>query len=118
MTLKTTLLRAALFLALLIPIPALAAQGSLCLPTTGTVSGLTFVQDVNAGFAALVSANSGASAPANPCGAVPVAGQPWLDTSSVPAHLRIYDNANWLDEGAVDAVGHLWTPVDGGGAAS
>jgi hypothetical protein len=104
-----TLIRAALLLALLFPIaPAIAAQGSGCLPTTGTVSGLTLVQDINAAVAALISSNSGNSAPATDCTSVPIKGQLWLDTSTTPRTVRIYDGANWIPTGTVDDVGHFW----------
>lgn len=106
---KNVLFRAALLLALLIPsVPALAAQGSGCLPTTGTVSGLTLVQDINAAIAALISTNSGNSAPSTDCTAVPIKGQLWLDTSTTPRTVRIYDGASWLAVGTVDDVGHFW----------
>jgi len=95
---------------------ALAAQGSGCMPTSGTVSGLTLVQDINAGIAALISSNSGATAPATDCTAVAVKGQLWLDTSGTPNILKIYDGANWLALGAVDTSGHLWKPPVGGGS--
>ena len=41
--------------------PAIATQGTGCMPTTGTVSGLTMAQDINAAIAAL-QANSLAEA--------------------------------------------------------
>jgi hypothetical protein len=52
------------------------------------------VQDVNAALQALVTSNSGASAPVNPCSAAPVAGQLWLDDSVSPSVLRVYDGSN------------------------
>jgi microcystin-dependent protein len=91
------------------------SQNSLVLPTTGTVSGLAFVEDVNAALDALASANSGSSAPANAAGSTAVAGQHWLDTSTTPPHMRLYDGVNWLDLGAVDTSGHQWKPPIGGG---
>jgi hypothetical protein len=95
--------------------PAVAAQGSGCMPTTGTVSGLTFAQDVNSAIAALISSNSGASAPATDCSAAAVKGQVWLDTSSTPNVLKQYDGTSWVVLGAVDATNHLWSPPVGGG---
>jgi hypothetical protein len=45
------LLRASLWIWLaLMPSVAFAAQGTGCMPTTGTVSGLTMAQDINAGI--------------------------------------------------------------------
>ncbi|MCV0384902.1 MAG: hypothetical protein K5821_00490 [Nitrobacter sp.] len=98
--------------------PAVAAQGSGCMPTTGTVSGLTFAQDVNAAIAALISSNSGATAPATDCSAAAVKGQIWLDTSTTPNVLKQYDGTSWVSLGAIDAASHLWAPPVGGGAAT
>lgn len=97
---------------------AKAAQGTGCLPTTGTVSGLTFAQGVNAAIAALISSNSGASAPATDCTAAAVKGQVWLDTSSTPNLLKQYDGASWVVLGALDSANHLWAPPIGGGTAA
>lgn len=95
-----------------------AAQGSGCMPTTGTVSGLTFAQDVNAAIAALISSNSGASAPATDCTAASIKGQVWLDTSTTPNVLRQYDGTSWVFLGALDSSNHLWAPPIGGGTAT
>jgi hypothetical protein len=96
--------------------PARAAQGSACMPTTGTVSGLTFAQDTNAALAALLSSNSGASAPANDCSAAAVRGQVWLDTST--GLLKQFDGTSWLVIGYADNTNHIWTPPVGGGIAA
>jgi hypothetical protein len=112
------LLRAAacaVLLSLLTMPAALASQGSGCMPTTGTVSGLAFAQDVNAGIAALISQNSGASAPATDCTGVAIKGQLWLDTSVTPNLLKMYDGASWVVFGGVNATDHLWAPPVGGG---
>lgn len=98
--------------------PAKAAQGSGCMPTTGTVSGLTFAQDVNTAIAALISSNSGGSAPSTDCTAVPIKGQVWLDTSTTPNVLRQYDGTSWVFLGALDSSNHLWAPPIGGGIAT
>jgi len=113
-----TMLRGAVLLLALLAAPALADQGTLCSPTTGTVSGLTLTQNYNAALQALVTSNSGASSPANACSGAAQTGQLWLDQSATPSVLRIYDGANWLALGAVDAASHIWTPPVGGGAAS
>lgn len=94
---------------------AMAAQGSGCMPTTGTVSGLTFAQDVNAGFAALISSNSGASAPITDCTAATIKGQMWLDTSVTPNVVRQYDGTAWVTIGSLDSSNHLFAPPIGGG---
>jgi len=95
-----------------------AAQGSGCMPTTGTVSGLTLVQDINAGIAALISTNSGSSAPATDCTALAIQGQLWLDTTSTPKILKQYDGSSWLVIGNLDSANHIWTPPLGGGTGT
>lgn len=98
--------------------PAIAAQGSGCMPTTGSVSGLSMAQKINDAIAALISGNSGASAPSTDCSAAPVKGQFWLDTSVTPNVLRQYDGTSWSTLGALDATNHLWAPPVGGGMAA
>jgi hypothetical protein len=105
-------------LSLAAALPAAASQGSGCMPTTGIVSGLSFAQAVNAAVAALISSNSGASAPATDCSAAPVKGQMWLDTSSTPNVMRQYDGTSWVALGALDSANHLWAPPVGGGSAT
>jgi hypothetical protein len=109
-------LAGALSLGLITAAPA--AQGTGCLPTTGTVSGLSFAQGVNAAIAALISSNSGASAPSTDCTAVPIKGQVWLDSSVSPNVLKQYDGTSWVLLGALDSANHLWAPPVGGGAAT
>jgi hypothetical protein len=116
---NTKLLRALVGLCLIFaPSATYAAQGTGCMPTTGTVSGLTMAQDMNAAIAALISSNSGASAPSTDCTAVPIKGQVWLDTSVTPNVLRQYDGTSWVFLGALDSSNHLWAPPVGGGAAT
>jgi hypothetical protein len=97
---------------------AQAAQGSGCLPTTGTVSGLTMTQKMNDAIAALTSFFSGASPPSTDCSAAPVKGQVWLDTSVTPNVEKRYDGTNWVVVGAIDSVNHVWSPPVGGGSTS
>jgi hypothetical protein len=85
------------------------------MPTTGTVSGLTFAQDVNAAAQALISSNPGASAPATDCSGAALKGQFWIDTSVSPNLLKQYNGASWVVIGALDTT---WTPPVGGGTAS
>jgi len=98
--------------------PAVASQGSGCLPTTGTVSGLSMTQYINQALAALISGNSGASAPSTDCSAAPVKGQFWVNTSITPNLLQQYDGNSWIVLGAIDSTNHLWSPPVGGGVAS
>jgi hypothetical protein len=96
----------------------MAAQGSCVMPTTGTVSGLTFTININNCFDATQTANSGASAPANTAGA-PGIGQIWLDTSTTPINrLKMWDGASWLLIATMDATNHVWDAPIGGGTAT
>lgn len=97
---------------------ARASQGSGCMPTTGIVSGLAFAQNINAAIAALISSNSGGSAPATDCSSAAVKGQVWLDTSATPNILKQYDGTNWVIVGYLDSTNSVWTPPVGGGAAT
>lgn len=119
---KTILSRMALALALALSFwpqqTGHAAQGSACMPTTGTVSGLAFAQAVNSGLAAVISSNSGAGAPATDCTGVAIKGQWWLDTSASPNILKFYDGSAWLAVGSVDLASHVWAPPIGGGTAT
>lgn len=91
------------------------SQGNTVLPTVGTVTGLTMTQDANAAMQALLTQNSGASAPTNGPSAAPILGQTWIDTSVTPNILKMYDNTSWIVFGYVDITNHLWLPVIGGG---
>lgn len=88
--------------------PALASQGSCVMPTSGTVSGLTLVNDINACNNSLISLWSGASAPASP-----QAGQLWFNTST--NYIQQYDGTQWANLWFVDASNHLIAPPIGGG---
>lgn len=113
------LLAGALALALCAAAPALADQSSLFAPTSGTLPGLTMVNDYNSALNALASCNSGASAPSNAISGSPVAGQCWLDTTtSTDTKLKIYDGSAWIVEADFDATTHIWKPGLGGGAAT
>lgn len=94
---------------------AQASQGNCVMPTTGTVSGLTLVTNINTCLSAILTANSGSSAPTNGAGALPQNGQIWKDTSVSPNIVRIYDGTSWLPIGGVDATNHIWLGALGGG---
>lgn len=95
-----------------------ASQGSLIMPTVGTVSGLTLVNDINAAFDALVTCNSGGTAPLNSA-AAPSTGQWWCDNSiSGKISLKKYDGTSWLVVAVLDTANHVWTPPIGGGVAT
>jgi hypothetical protein len=95
------------------------SQGNTSLPTTGTVSGLTEFNTLNAAFQALQSMNSGAAAPANDISGAAVQGQEWLDTSTAgKGRRKVYDGVAWLTLGVMDTTNHLWQPMIGGGSAT
>src|SRR5690242_20335910 len=107
--LRSLALRALLLLALLVPAErALASQDTLCLPTSGVVSGLTIVTGANAALKALATSNAGDSAPANDCSGLPVQGQHWLDTSGAQPIDKLYDGTAWQVLGTVDASTGQW----------
>src|SRR5438132_110522 len=78
-----------------------ASQGSLNVPVTGPESPTTFAGQINTAFDAVISKNSGATAPTN----FPTTGfgaaqfQDWMDTSpgaGIVDH-RIYDGAVFVN---------------------
>jgi len=88
------------------------SQASLVIPTSGILSGLAEVVDVNGALDAVATMNSGASPPTNAASPTP-AGQMWLNTSSPGAGVwtvEISDGTNWLPVGYVDSVNHLYVP--------
>ncbi|MBN9304130.1 MULTISPECIES: hypothetical protein [unclassified Devosia] len=116
---KRLLSGAALLLALLLPTaPAVADQSSLCLPTSGVVSGLTIVTGANAALKALATSSAGSSAPGNDCTGAPVLGQPWLDTSGSNAVAKIFDGTQFEVQGTLDDGTGTWLPPIGGGAGT
>lgn len=92
------------------------SQGNTVLPTVGVVSGLTMTQDANAALQAILTQNSGASAPTNGPSAAPILGQMWIDTSVTPNILKMFDGTSWLPFGYIDVTNHLWLPFIGGGS--
>lgn len=102
----------ALFAAALLafaPVPALASQATYAMPTAGPHSMADLTTNYfNPAFAAILSCNSGATAPA-------VSGQPatfecWINTSTTPRQIEIYDGSQWLVEGYIDTSGHTYSP--------
>lgn len=80
------------------------SQGSLVIPTTGTLSGLQLVNDVNDAIDRLTSLSSGSTDPSTLTGGV----QPyslWLDTSVSPNVLRMRNAANtaWAAMGTISS---------------
>ncbi len=110
--LKRLIATAALVLALVAP--ARANQSNTWSPTTGTVSGLQLTSNYNNAFSALQSCNSGATAPTNDQTAAAVKGQCWLNTSTTPNTVQMYDGASWTTLGWLDTTNHFWIANNGG----
>lgn len=109
--LKSVLAVLAMVAAIGVDSPARATQGSCVMPTSGTVSGLTLVNNINVCEQSQLSLYSGGSAPTSP-----VPAMLWYDTST--SYIRQYDGAVWLPLWYVDATNHLMTPQIGGGAVN
>jgi len=99
-------------------VPALAVQSGGCVPTSGSVTGVEFAGDINAGFAALISSNSGPTAPTNDCSGVTIVGQVWWDTSGTYPVLRYWDGSQGLPIGSFDLNNHVFMPQSGGGVGT
>lgn len=97
---------------------AIANQSNTWSPTTGTVSGLQLTTNYNNGFSAILSSNSGATAPANDQSLASVQGQFWLDTSTTPLTLRYYDGTTWTVAAYVDTTAHTWISALGAGSGT
>lgn len=92
---------------------ALAAQATYAMPTTGPLSFGDFVNlKLNPALSAIISSNSGATAPA--VSGQPGAYQTWMDTSGTPRVLRIYDGTNWAPIGLLDPTAHTWIGTGNG----
>lgn len=91
--------------------PSRGSQGSCIMPTSGTVSGLTLVNDINGCNGALLSLYSGAAPPSGP-----TTGMLWYNTSL--NYIQQYDGSSWNNLWFVDATNHLTTRVIGGGIVS
>ena len=81
---------------------AFGTQASVVIPNS---TGAQLLVNINNAFGALVSNNSGASAPSTT-----YAGMPWLDTSTSPTTYRIRNSVNtgWITIGTLSDVGSLF----------
>src|SRR3982074_1919513 len=95
------------------------SQGNNFLDSTGVYSGLTAVNRTNAALDALLTANSGATAPTNALGGVPKLGQVWIDTTSATLPIKKrYTGSAWVVEAVLDVTNGIWLPVVGGGVGT
>jgi microcystin-dependent protein len=97
---------------------ASASQNQLSSPTTGTVSGLQLTNNFNNAIDSVNTCNSGPSAPTNQLSGVPSVGNCWINTTSIPYPVSIYDGANWDVIAHIDATNHWATIPVGGGVAT
>jgi len=89
-------------------LPARADQSTLVTPVSPlTMTGLASF--LNSAFASVATNYFGATPPAVCAGATACNYQFWLDTSTSPRILRIYDTAQWVAIGALDISGHTFS---------
>jgi hypothetical protein len=88
--------------------PASAVPAICVMPTTGTVSGLTLVQDINNCFGAALGLFAAGAAPGSP-----TSGMLWWNTST--GQVAQYDGSNWNNLWNVDSTNHLNAVQIGGG---
>lgn len=93
--------------------PSIASQNNLALPTSGTLSGLTAVNDINNANDSLNTCNSGGSAPSNQLSGSPSAGNCWYNTST--GAVSYYDGSQWIVVGYIDSTNHVFTVEMGQG---
>lgn len=85
--------------------------GTLQLPTTGIVSGLTIAQDINTALAALATLNESGAAPTpTSTGLTGTGGVFWHDTSFNLLKLRDQADSVWMPYAQVDETNKLVTP--------
>jgi hypothetical protein len=107
----------ALTVGAMLALPVTASQSVLYNPTSGTLPGLTMVQNYNAAIDAVASCNSGGSPPTNQfLSLAPSLGNCWLNTTN--NSLNIFDGSNWNTVAWVDAVNHVIIGQVGGGGQS
>lgn len=94
--------------------PALATQTSLVTPgpPLPMTSLATFL---NNAFLTIAGCSSGSSAPA-PVSSAPITYQCWVDTTTNPRVMKIYDGTSWITIGNIDTSAHTYTvPLSAGG---
>jgi hypothetical protein len=104
---------------LLLCAAAWGSQNPLSVPTSGTLSGLSLVQDINNANDSLNTCNSGGSAPANQLSGSPSNSNCWDDTSTANwIKHKIYMGGSWVVTAYYDLTNSLYTGIVGGGAVN
>lgn len=105
-------LRALMMLCVIVIAPAFAEQASIVQPTSGSHTMYDLNQNyLNPALRSLLGNSSGSAAPANGPGDLPLLYQWWVDSSTTPPALRMYDGAQWPALATLDASGHAWSLV-------
>ena len=101
----------------MLALPLAASQNPLFNPTSGTLSGLTMVQNFNNAIDSLNTCNSGGSTPANQLAGAPSNSNCWDDTST-PGWIKhkLYLGGSWVVAAYYDLTNALYTGIVGGGA--
>lgn len=97
--------------------PLRAEQGSTVTPVVGPHTMADYAADVNAALLAILSCNSGSSAPANGVGGGATHYQCWADTTTNPVVVKMYDGTSWVIIGKLDTSAHSWASYVGSSAA-
>lgn len=71
-----------------------------------TKSGSGLATDLNSWRDALHSAHKGGSEPS-----YKVAGMQWIDDSTSPWVIKLYDGTDWVETGYIDPTNNIWTPA-------
>jgi hypothetical protein len=109
MRLRLVRVALALVCALTLVSPARADQSPVLQPSSGPKSMSDLVSNyLNPALRSLLSNSAGPSAPANGPGGAPLAFQWWVDQSSAPHALRLYDGGQWVEIGALDPSTHTF----------
>lgn len=93
------------------------SQGLLLVPVVGTVSGLTNNQDINTANQAILTQQSGASAPTTGgTGLSSMAGTMWHDTTLNVMNIRDQGDTAWIPQAYLDETDKLSMPAMNGAA--
>lgn len=71
--------------------------------------GTTFLSNVNAALAAIISGHKGSTAPT-----YKVAGTSWVDDTTATWSLKTWDGTQWVEFGTLNSTTHVFAPSGGG----